>query len=74
MNGVATKIAQEIRVLFDHQHFDARAREQEAGHYSRRPAARDAALDRKLLGGHLPALFRQMNCGAAGLARGAPIR
>jgi hypothetical protein len=42
MNGVAAKIAQEILVLFQNDHFHAGAREQKAEHHSRWSAASNA--------------------------------
>ena len=42
MNRVAAKVAQKIRVLLEHDDFDARARQQKAEHHSRRPTAGDA--------------------------------
>ncbi len=43
MNRVAAKIAEKIRVLFEHQHFHSGARQQECKDHSRRAAAHDAA-------------------------------
>ena len=43
MDGVAAKVAQEIRVLLEHDDIDAGAREQEAEHHPGRSAAGDAA-------------------------------
>ena len=47
MDGVAAKIAQEIGVLFEHDHIDAGARQQEAQHHAGRSAAGDAATRRE---------------------------
>ena len=43
MDGVAAKVAQEIRVLLEHDDIDAGARQQEAEHHPGRPAAGNAA-------------------------------
>jgi uncharacterized protein with von Willebrand factor type A (vWA) domain len=43
VDGVAAKVAQEIRVLLEHDDIDAGAREQEAEHHPGRPAAGNAA-------------------------------
>src|SRR2546423_13309664 len=43
MNRVATKIAEEIGVFFEHEHIHARSRQQEAQHHSGGPASGDAA-------------------------------
>jgi hypothetical protein len=43
MNGVAAEIAEEIRVLLQHDHVHSGARQQEAEHHAGRPAAGDAA-------------------------------
>ena len=51
MHGVAAEIAQEVGVLFQHDHIDAGAREQEAEHHPGRPAADDAAAGRGI--GHV---------------------
>jgi len=45
MYGVAAKIAQEILVLFQNDHFHAGAREQKAQHHSRWYAACRCRLD-----------------------------
>src|SRR5690242_9536387 len=45
MNGIAAEISQEIGVLLEDQHFDARTGQQESQHQSGRAAARDAATD-----------------------------
>jgi hypothetical protein len=42
MNGVATKIAQEISVLFEHRHLDPGPREQKTQHRARGSATGDA--------------------------------
>src|SRR5712692_9908769 len=47
VNRVATKIAQEIRVLFEHDDVHTGAREQKPEHHARRSAARDAATGGK---------------------------
>src|SRR5215475_5194101 len=39
MDGVATKIAEEVRVLFEHDHLNACAGEQKSKHHSCRAAA-----------------------------------
>ena len=44
MNRVAAEIAEEVRMLLQHHDVDAGARQQEAEHHSRGPAAGDAAL------------------------------
>ena len=44
MDGVAAEVAQEIRVLLQHRHVDARPRQQIARHHPGRPAAGDDAL------------------------------
>ena len=46
MDGVAAEVAQEIRVLLQHDHVDAGARQQEAEHHPGRPAAGDGAVVR----------------------------
>jgi hypothetical protein len=43
MDGVAAKVAQKIRVLLEHAHRDAGAREEQGQHYAGGSAARDAA-------------------------------
>jgi hypothetical protein len=43
MHGVAAKIPEEIRVLFQHDRLDTGAAEQIAQHHAGRPAADDAA-------------------------------
>jgi hypothetical protein len=43
VNGVAAKVAQEIRVLFEHYCINPGASEKQAKHHPRRPAADDAA-------------------------------
>ncbi len=43
MHGVAAKIAEEIRMLFQHHDIDAGAAEQIAEHHAGGPAADDAA-------------------------------
>jgi hypothetical protein len=43
MDGVAAEIAQEVGVLLQHDDADAGAREEQAEHHPRRPAAGDAA-------------------------------
>jgi hypothetical protein len=43
MDGIAAKVAQEIRVLLEHDDIDAGTREQEAEHHPGRPAAGNAA-------------------------------
>src|SRR5712675_960949 len=43
MNRIATKVAQEIRVLLEHNNLDAGAREQKAEHHPGRAAAGNAA-------------------------------
>src|SRR5262245_21556148 len=43
VDRIATKITQEIAVLFQHQNFDARARQEIAQHHTGRAAAGDAA-------------------------------
>src|SRR5438270_11979427 len=43
MNGVATKVAQEIRVLLEDRHFDPGARQEKTEHHSGGSAAGDAA-------------------------------
>ena len=60
VDGVATKIAQEVGMLLQHHHVDAGAREQEAEHEPARPSADNAApggqlslcLDRAAARGH----------------------
>ena len=48
VQGIAAKIAQEIGVLFEDGHGDARARQQIARHHARRAAAHDAAAGRQI--------------------------
>ena len=43
VDSVAAEVAEEVRVLFEHDHVDARAREQEAERHARGSAAGDAA-------------------------------
>ncbi len=43
MHGIAAEIAEKVRVLFQHHHANARARQKKAKHHSGRSAARDAA-------------------------------
>ena len=45
MHGVAAKIAEEIRMLFQHHDIDPGAAEQIAQHHAGRSAADDAAAD-----------------------------
>jgi hypothetical protein len=49
MHGVAAKVPQKVGVLFEHDHVDAGAGEQDAEHHAGRPAAGDATagLDRR---------------------------
>ena len=56
MDRVAAKIAQEIRVFFQHHDIDAGAREQEAEHHAGRTAANDATSGRKIFRIHEIAL------------------
>ena len=42
MNGVASEITQKIRMLFEHDNFNALARKKEAQHYTGRTASGDA--------------------------------
>ena len=44
MNRIAAKIAEEIRVLFQHHNVDSGARQQKPEHHAGRAAAGDAAL------------------------------
>jgi hypothetical protein len=46
MDGVPSKIAEEIRMLLEHDHIDASPREQESQHHPGRTAARDDTLRR----------------------------
>ena len=43
VDGVAAEVAQEIGVLLEHEHVDARAREQEAEHHAGGAAAGNGA-------------------------------
>jgi len=43
MDRVSPKVAQEVRVLFEHSHLDPGSREEVPGHHAGRAAARDAA-------------------------------
>jgi len=43
VDGVAAKVTQEVGVLLEHDDRDARARQEQAEHHARRPAAGDAA-------------------------------
>ena len=43
MDGIAAEVAQEVRMLFEHGHLDARAREQKSEHHACGSAAGDAA-------------------------------
>ncbi len=52
MHGVAAEIAQEILVLFEHRHANARACEQESEHHSRRTTADDATFCGNVFSGH----------------------
>ena len=52
MDRVAAKIAQEIRVFFQHDDIDAGAREQEAEHHAGRTAANDATSGREMFRVH----------------------
>jgi hypothetical protein len=45
MNGIAAKIAQEVAVFFQYQHFNAGARQQIAEHHASRTASGNAAAD-----------------------------
>jgi hypothetical protein len=45
MQGVAAKIPQKIRVLFENEHRDTGARQQQAQHHAGWPSPGDAALD-----------------------------
>ncbi len=49
MDGVPAEVAEEVRVLLQHEHVDARAREQVTQHHPRRTAPRDAAAHRDLV-------------------------
>ena len=66
MNGIAAKIAEEIAVLFQHQHLDAGARQQIPQHHARWTAAGDAAAHGNFLRRHglsltsAPALSKKM--------------
>src|SRR5262245_17362964 len=44
VDGVATKVSQEVGVLLQHDDVDARPREQQAEHHARRSATRDTDL------------------------------
>src|SRR3546814_2531196 len=73
MHGIATKIAQEVAVLFEHQGLDAGACEQQAQNHPGRSAADDAAAcaDRVRIG-HDPSMRAQrcsVNTGAARSAK-----
>ena len=46
MDGVAAEVAQEVAVLLQHHGPHPGARQQEAQHHARRPAAHDAAPGR----------------------------
>ena len=52
MNSIAAKVAQEIAVLFQHQHLDAGARQQIPQHHAGRTAAGDAAARGNFLRRH----------------------
>jgi hypothetical protein len=52
VDGVATKVAQEVGMLLEHDHVDAGTRQQEAEHQAARPASDDAATGGNLLGCH----------------------
>jgi hypothetical protein len=52
MNGVAPKIAQEVRVFLKNQNFHARTRKQISQHHPRGSAAGDAAVDGNRLERH----------------------
>ncbi len=52
MNGVAAKVAEEIRVLFQNDNVDAGARQQKSQHDAGRPAAGNAAGGRDGRRGH----------------------
>src|SRR5882672_1357737 len=49
MDGVAAKIAEEITVLFEHDHLNAGSREQQPEHHSSRAAAGDTTGSSDLL-------------------------
>jgi hypothetical protein len=42
VHRIATKVAQEIRMLLEHHYVDTRAGKQQAGHHSGRATTRDA--------------------------------
>jgi hypothetical protein len=65
MHSVPAKVAQEIRVLFEHDHFDACARQQKAQHYSGGPAARDTAIRADLHEAYLSRESRKVNRNSA---------
>ena len=50
VDGVAAEVAEEVAVLFEDDHFDAGAGEEEAGHHAGRPAAGHDAADGQSLG------------------------
>jgi hypothetical protein len=50
MNRVAAKIAQKVRVLFEHDNFDSGASQQKSQDHAGGPAANDAAAGCQLLG------------------------
>ena len=70
MDGVAAEVAQEIGVLFQHDHIDPGAREQEAEHHPARAAADNATPGGELLDGHV----RQRLAALWGLAQIPTIR
>src|SRR6185437_2001005 len=43
MNSIPAKIAKKIRVLFEHEHFDARTSEKKTQHHTSRSSTHDAA-------------------------------
>ena len=53
MDRVVAKIAQEIRMFFQHDDIDAGAREQEAEHHAGRTAANDATTGREMFRIHV---------------------
>jgi len=53
MDRVAAKIAQEVRVFFQHDDIDAGTREQEAEHHAGRTAADDATTGREMFRFHV---------------------
>ena len=73
VDRVAAKVAQEVRVLLQHQHRHPGPGQEQAQHHAGGPAARDAAPDRPRRGGHGAPMLRFPGPGARNTGRTGAI-